>query len=229
MAAALDEGDQPDRVVVGSLDLVAGDVAVLWVSPVLNVGQSQAPLPRVEVQLDRSFQRTPGAVPGQELRQVASGSGGGNWKKRYREHPGNLWQFYTFLHFEGAITLCWGPQPTAGGRQALRHGDGPVLALASLLVDEAPVPGLVVVHVVVAHLGHQVVLGALLPVGQALHLLHSRLAALDVDARLEVDLESLVVGAGVQVALGETALVEAGSALGVGEGEGTLERAPHRL
>ena len=38
-----------------------------------------------------------------------------------------------------------------------------------------------------------------------------------------------MVGAGVQVALGETALVEAGSALGVGEGEGTLERAPHRL
>ena len=81
MAAALDEGDQPDRVVVGSLDLVAGDVAVLWVSPVLNVGQSQAPLPRVEMQLDRSFQRTPGAVPGQELRQVAGDSGGGNWKK----------------------------------------------------------------------------------------------------------------------------------------------------
>ena len=62
---------------------------------------------------------------------------------------------------------------------------------------------------VVAHLGHHVVLGALLPVGQALHLLHRRLAALHIDASLEVNLEPPVVRARVQVALGEAALVQA--------------------
>ena len=84
-------------------------------------------------------------------------------------------------------------------------------------------------HVVVAHLGHHVVLGALLPVGQALHLLHSRLTAFHVDASLEVNLQPSVVRARVEVALGEATLVQARPSLAVREGERALERASHWL
>ena len=84
-------------------------------------------------------------------------------------------------------------------------------------------------HVVVAHLGHHVVLGALLPVGQALHLLYNRLTAFHVDASLEVNLQPSVVRARVEVALGEAALVQARPSLAVREGERALERTSHWL
>ena len=73
VAAALDEGDQPGGVVVGGLDLVAGHVAVLGVPAVLQVGEAQAPLARVEVEPYTSLQGAPGSVACQEARQVAGG------------------------------------------------------------------------------------------------------------------------------------------------------------
>ena len=131
----------------------------------------------------------------------------------------------TSVHVEGPVSLQRGPEPGAGGGQGLRHADRPVVALARLLVHEAPVLAFVAVHVLAVHLRHQVVLGALGPGGQALQLLRGALRPLHVDAGLEVELEPVVVRAAVQVGLGVAALVQPGPALGVAEEEGALEGA----
>ena len=52
---------------------MAGDVAVLGVPAVLQVGQAQAPLSRVEVETDASLQGAPGSMACQEAGKVAGG------------------------------------------------------------------------------------------------------------------------------------------------------------
>ena len=66
----------------------------------------------------------------------------------------------------------------------------PVHALPNPLVDIAAIPPLVRVHVLVHQLAHEVALRALVPVGQAPHLLSGALRAQHVRAGLETRVKS---------------------------------------
>ena len=104
----------------------------------------------------------------------------------------------------------------------------PVHSLPNPLVDVAAVPPLIGVHVLVHQLPDKVALRALVPVRQALDLLGGALRAQDVGTRLEVELQPVVVLAGVHVALGEAAGA-ARAPLGVGKHEGALDGALGRV
>ena len=84
------------------------------------------------------------------------------------------YKLLTFLHGERLVSLVDGPEPEARGLVGLGHlEDGllPAAGLGLLLEDEASVAGLIRIYVAVVHHGHQVAGTALLPLGQARHLL----------------------------------------------------------
>ena len=64
VTAALHVGDGPPGPgpLPGLLQLLAGDVGVLWVERVLEVPQLEAPAARVDVELDRGVQGAPAVV-----------------------------------------------------------------------------------------------------------------------------------------------------------------------
>lgn len=125
--------------------------------------------------------------------------------------------FITFLHIKGPVALSWWPQTLTRCREWLGHFHSLIVTLASLFIDKTPVFRLITIHMFTVHFCHKIFLWSFCPGCNALQFFRNTLWSLHINAGLKIELELVVVGAGVKITWWKTASVQAWSSLGVAE------------
>ena len=136
---------------------------------------------------------------------------------------------FTFCHVKRPVALGRRPQTITRGWQWLGHFHCLIVTLAALFIDKTPVFRLVTVHMFTVHFCHQIFLWSLSPSCDALQLFRYALRTLHIDARLEIELKLVVLGAGVKIAQRKAARVESRSSFGVAECKWAFKWAFYRL